>query len=120
MVVLGLLLILLGAAAILAAIFLSEGTASLLGSDLSALTIFLVGVGTGAAVIWGYTLLKWGTRRGLARRRERRELNRLSEKLDRVEAERRDTSADAPPDTRAETRPDTRPGPGDTPPSRGA
>ena len=71
MVVLGLLLILLGAAAVLAALFLSEGTASLLGSDLSALSIFLIGVGAGAAIIWGYTILKWGTRRGLARRRER-------------------------------------------------
>jgi hypothetical protein len=110
MVVLGLLLILLGGAAILAAVFLSEGTASLLGSDLSALSIFLIGVGTGAAIIWGYTVLKWGTRRSLAQRRERRELNRLSEKLDRVEADRRTDHGDT----------DTRPDPGDTPPERRA
>ena len=112
MVVLGLLLILLGAAAVLAALFLSEGTASLLGSDLSALSIFLIGVGAGAAIIWGYTILKWGTRRGLARRRERRELNRLSEKLDRVESERRTEHSEGSTDTRADH--------GDTPPERRA
>jgi len=86
MVILGLLLIILGAIAVLSAIFVSEGTAELLGIDMSALAIFLVGVAAGAAILWGFSILKWGTRRGLAQRRERRE---FSERLDEVEAERR-------------------------------
>ena len=57
--------------------------------DLSALTIFLIGVAAGAALIWGFAILKYGTKRELRQRKERRQLNELSEKLDRVEAERR-------------------------------
>lgn len=98
MVILGLLLIIFGAIAILSAVFVSEGTGELLGVDMSSLAIFLVGVAAGAAVLWGYTLLKWGTRRSLAHRRERKELHRLNQ--DRVDAERHsDTST--PPDERA-------------------
>ncbi len=89
MVILGLLLLILGAIAILAAVFLSDGTAELLGADLSALTIFLIGVAAGAALIWGFAILKWGTRRELRARKERKQLDELSQKLDRAEAERR-------------------------------
>ncbi|WP_457208379.1 hypothetical protein [Nocardioides sp. P5_C9_2] len=96
MVILGLLLIILGAIAILSAIFVSEGSGVLLGIDMSTLSIFLVGVAAGAAVLWGYSILKWGTRRGLAHRRERKELTRLNEKLDRVESDRRDEHPTAP------------------------
>ena len=88
MVILGLLLIILGAIAILSAVFVSEGNAELLGIDMSSLSIFLVGVAAGAAVLWGYSILKWGTRRGLEHRRERKKLNELSTKLDEVQAER--------------------------------
>jgi hypothetical protein len=95
MVILGLLLIILGAIAILSAIFVSEGSGELLGIDMSTLSVFLVGVAAGAAVLWGYSILKWGTKRGLAHRRERKELSRLSEKLDQVEGDRRE--GDAPP-----------------------
>jgi hypothetical protein len=94
MVILGLLLIILGAIAILSAIFVSEGSGELLGIDMSSLAIFLVGVAAGAALLWGFAILKWGTRRSLAHRRERKELHRLNEKIDRVESERRD---DNPP-----------------------
>lgn len=96
MVILGLLLIILGAIAILSAVFVSEGSGELLGVDMSSLAIFLVGVAAGAAVLWGYSILKWGTKRGLAHRRERKELNRLSEKLDRVETDRREDNPTAP------------------------
>jgi len=88
MVILGLLLILLGALAIVAALF-SSGSVELLGFDMSALAIFLVGVAAGAAIIWGFSILKYGTKRGLAQRKERKQLDELSQKLDRVEAERR-------------------------------
>jgi hypothetical protein len=96
MVILGLLLIILGAIAILSAIFVSEGSGELLGIDMSSLEIFLVGVAAGAAVLWGYTILKWGTKRGLAHRRERKELTKLNEKLDRVEAEKREDNPTTP------------------------
>ena len=43
--ILGLLLIGVGVVAILSAVFVSEGSAELLGLDLTALGIFLVGVG---------------------------------------------------------------------------
>lgn len=95
MVVLGFLLIILGALAILAGVFLNEGTGELLGADMGSVGIFLVGVAAGALVLWGISILKWGTKRGLARRRENKELSRLSEKLDRVEADRRDDGDDA-------------------------
>ncbi len=89
MVILGLLLIGVGVIAILSAVFVSEGSAQLLGLDLTALGIFLVGVGAGAAVLWGYSILKYGTRRELKARRERKELNELSAKLEHVESERK-------------------------------
>lgn len=98
MVVLGLLLIVLGVIAILAAIFVSEGAGELLGMNLSALGIFLLGVAAGAAVLWGYSLLKWGTKRSLAHRRERKELSELNAKLERAKAESHDDRTD--PETR--------------------
>ena len=55
----------------------------------------LVGVAAGAAILWGFSILKWGTKRGLAHRKERKELTKLNEKLERVEAERRDEHPDS-------------------------
>ena len=90
MVILGLLLILLGVTATLSALFVSgEGTLELLNMDLTAFQIFLVGLVSGAFLLWGFTILKFGTRRELRARRERRELSKLSDKLDRVDQERR-------------------------------
>lgn len=91
MVILGLGLIILGAIAILSAVFVSEpGTGGeLLGFSVTTLESFLVGVAAGAALLWGFAILKWGTRRSLAHRRERKELQALNAKLDRVEAENR-------------------------------
>jgi hypothetical protein len=89
MLILGLLLIAAGVVAIVAAVATASGTAELLGTDLGALTIFLVGVGSGVAVLWGFGITKFGTRRSLQHRRESKRLGELSDKLDRVEAERR-------------------------------
>lgn len=94
MVILGLGLMILGAIAVLSAIFVSKdlpgGGGELLGFDVTTLQAFFVGVAAGAAILWGFSILKWGTRRSLAHRRERKELNKLNEKLERVEAERRE------------------------------
>lgn len=92
MVILGLGLMVLGALVIAAFVFSTTG--ELLGFDISTTEAFFVGVAAGAAILWGFAILKWGTKRELAHRRERKELNRLNEKLDRAEAEdRRDDGA---------------------------
>ena len=96
MVILGLLLIILGAIAVLSALFVStpgEG-GELLGFGVTTLESFLVGVAAGAAILWGFTILKWGTKRGLAQRKERKELHKLSDRLDRAEADRHDIPPD--------------------------
>lgn len=90
MVILGLVLIGLGALAIVAAVFTtSDKSVALLGIDMSPLALFLVGVVAGAFILWGWSILKYGTKRELAQRRERKKLGELSEKLDRVESERK-------------------------------
>ena len=61
---------------------------------MTTLESFFVGVGAGAAILWGFSILKWGTRRGLAHRKERKELHELNKKLERVEAERHDDNPD--------------------------
>ena len=88
--VLGLLLILVGALTVVAAVFTVEGTGvELLGLDLSALALYLLGLASGAAILWGFGLTKWGTKRSLRQRREAKQLSELSEKLDKHEADRR-------------------------------
>jgi hypothetical protein len=92
MVVLGLILILLGALAIVSAVFALDVDASgvsYLGMDVSPLAVFLIGVASAVAILWGLWSVKFGGKRGLARRREQRRLTELSEKLDEVEADRR-------------------------------
>lgn len=104
MVILGLLLMAVGALAIVGGLATARGTAEYLGTEVHALTLFFLGVGATVALLWGFSLSKYGTKRSLQRRRDSRRLNELSEKLDRVEAER----ARAAEDTRVETREDTR------------
>ena len=92
MLLLGMILIALGALAIVAAVFTVEivgGEIELLGVEVSPLALFLIGVGAGAAILWGFGVFKWGTKRGLARRREQKKLTELSEKLDQVDPDRR-------------------------------
>ena len=88
MLLLGLILIAVGGLAIVAAVFtaeLNDGKIEYLGQDLSALALFLVGVGAGVAVLWGFSIFKWGTKRGWARRKEHKKMEELSEKLGRVD-----------------------------------
>ncbi|MBZ5739107.1 hypothetical protein [Nocardioides mangrovi] len=88
--VLGLILIALGALAIIAAVGTVDGSTELLGVGIGDLTLFLIGVGSGVALLLGFSLTKWGTKRSLRHRRESKRLGELSEKLDRQEAERRE------------------------------
>ena len=93
MLILGLLLIGGGAVLIAAAVLTAEVTSSgkleLLNTEVGAITLFLLGVGAGVAILWGLTITKFGAKRQLAQRRENQKLTELSAKLDRAEAERR-------------------------------
>ncbi|MFT4286769.1 hypothetical protein [Nocardioides sp.] len=88
MLVLGLVLMVLGVLALLAGIFTPGGDASLLGLELGTTSVFLVGVFSGVAILWGFSIAKYGGKRELRHRREQKRLNELSEKLEQVEADR--------------------------------
>ena len=90
MFIVGLLLVLLGALAIVAALFGSgEGTVEFLNMDLNAFAIFAIGLGSGVAILWGYTIAKFGVKRSMQHRRESKQLQELSEKLDKVDEDKR-------------------------------
>lgn len=85
MVVLGLILLAAGVATIVAGVLTAEnavGVVQVLGVDVGALTLFLLGLASGVAVLLGLVLIRVGTRRSLQARREHK-------KLDAVESERR-------------------------------
>ena len=88
MLILGLLLVALGALAIIVALFEATGDVSVFGNDLTAATVFIFGVGAGVAILFGISVIKFGTKRSLQRRRESKELQELSHKLEKAEAER--------------------------------
>ena len=43
----------------------------------------------GVAVLWGYSISKFGVKRSMRHRRESKQLEELSEKLDRVDEDKR-------------------------------
>jgi uncharacterized membrane protein len=101
MLILGLVVIGLGAALIVAAVFtadVSGGQLEIVGTEVGAVTLFVLGVAAGIAILFGFSLTKYGARRSLRQRREHQRLNELSEKLNRVEAERRGNEDDHPTD----------------------
>ena len=93
MIVLGVLLIAGGLLAIAAAVLSTSGSASFLGADLGATTIFFLGLAAGLAVVWGYSITKLGARRSWRLRRENRHLRQLNES----NAQRGPTGDDAAP-----------------------
>lgn len=92
MLILGLLLIVVGAAVILAGLLgtdvSSTGTIDVLGIDVSAETLFVLGILAAVAVLWGLWITKYGAQREWRQRREQKDLDQLSEKLDRAESGR--------------------------------
>ena len=90
MLVLGLVLLVVGALVLLAGIFTAgdSGNASLLGIHLGATTVFLLGVFSGVAILWGLSLTRYGGKRRLRQRKEQRRLQGLAAKLERIESER--------------------------------
>ena len=92
MVILGLILIALGALAIVCGLFtarIDDGNLQLLGQDISPVALFLIGVGSAVAIWWGLWIFKAGTKRSWARRKEHKRLEDLSQKLDDVDDRRR-------------------------------
>ena len=92
MVILGLLLIVVGALAIVCGVFTSEveGTQlQFLGQDIGPVALFLVGVGSAVLIWWGLWILKSGSKRSWAKRKEQKRLEKLSDQLDDVDASRR-------------------------------
>lgn len=102
MLILGLLLIVAGAGLVLAGVFTAELTSSgkleLLGIEMGATTLFLLGVAAAVAILWGLWITKFGARRGLRQRKEKRKLEELSDKLDRTGTGRRRDLDDDDPD----------------------
>jgi hypothetical protein len=92
MLILGLILIVLGALAIVCGLFATEidGTnLQFLGQDISPAALFLIGVGSAVAIWWGLWIFKAGSKRSWARRKEQKRLQELSQKLDNVDEQRR-------------------------------
>lgn len=80
MVVLGILLILLGAGAVLAALFASDGSVTVLGFSLTAFEAFLAGVIAAVCVLLGLWVMTYGAKRRYRLRQERKELARRAAK----------------------------------------
>lgn len=96
MVVFGLVLIALGAVVIVLGLFTSEvkfedneATVEIANVNLSTEGLFLAGVIAAALVLVGLWAVKLGAKMGWKHRKEQKRLNELSEKLDKVELERR-------------------------------
>ena len=98
MLLLGLILIGAGALVIVSTVFTAELDGSnleVLGLGVSPLALFLLGVGSGLAILWGFGILKYGTKRSLRQRRESKQLEELSEKLEVADRDRHRDSDDA-------------------------
>ncbi|HET6937489.1 MAG TPA: hypothetical protein VFI19_02740 [Nocardioides sp.] len=92
MVMLGLILIAVGALAIVCGLFATEidsGQVQFLGQEVSPAVLFLIGVGAAVAIWWGLWLVKSGSKRSWARRKEQKRLQELSAKLDDVDERKR-------------------------------
>lgn len=97
MVILGLVVLLVGAILVLVGLFATgydlndsgRTVVAIFKNDTTPEVVFLLGVGSGLLVVLGLWLMKAGAKQGWKRRKEHKRLNELSQKLDDVEAERR-------------------------------
>ncbi len=96
MVILGLVLVGVGALLVVLGLFTSDvrfeddqGSVEFANIELTTEALFLVGVAAAALILVGLWAIKLGAKQGWRHRKEQRRLSELSEKLDRVEAERR-------------------------------
>ena len=85
MLLLGLLLIALAIAAVVAAIFATDSSElSYLGFDVSPLVLFLIGVGTVVALGTGLRLSRFVVKRDVRRRKESRRLAKEAEQQEKA------------------------------------
>jgi hypothetical protein len=94
MLILGLLLLVLGVVALLVSYFgasidNTHRSAEIMNIDVSAGTLVLWGAVSAALIVGGLWSMKVGAKQGWRRRQEHKRLTELSEKLDRVETDRR-------------------------------
>jgi type VI protein secretion system component VasK len=92
MVIVGLILVVLGGLAIVCGLFTSgfdDGKLQFLSFDVSPAALFVIGVASAVAIWWGLWILKSGSKRSWARRKEQKRLEKLSSQLDDVDANRR-------------------------------
>lgn len=102
MVILGLILVGVGAVLVVLGLFTSgvkfeddQGSVEFANIELTTEALFLVGVAAAALILVGLWAMKIGAKQGWRHRKEQKRLNELSEKLEKVEAERRaETDAD--------------------------
>ncbi|MEP9384545.1 hypothetical protein [Nocardioides sp. KR10-350] len=87
MLVLGLVLIAFAVLAVCAGLFGAGdvGDASLIGIHLGATAVFLVGFVAGVALLFGFSLTKWGGKRQFRQARERRRLEGIAQKVEQTE-----------------------------------
>ena len=96
MVIFGLVLVALGAVIVVLGLFTSEvkfedneATVEIANVNLSTEGLFLAGVIAAALILVGLWAIKLGAKMGWKHRKEQKRLNELSEKLDKVELDRR-------------------------------
>jgi len=100
MFILGLVLIVVGAIAILGAVTSTSGSVDFLGFDgVSGVVIFFIGLGSGIAILLGLSVIRYGAKRSLQRRRENKRLTELSGQLDRVDRDNRNRDDEDRPTT---------------------
>ncbi len=96
MVVFGLVLVVLGAVIVVLGLFTSdvkfednEATVEIANVNLSTEGLFLAGIIAAALILVGLWAVKLGAKMNWKQRKEQKRLNVLSEKLDKVELDRR-------------------------------
>lgn len=92
MLLLGLIIIAVGAVLVIGGVFASDVSGdqvSFMGIDVNPTTLFLLGVVGGGCILFGLSVTKFGARRELKQRKEQKKMDELAEKLDRAEAGRR-------------------------------
>ncbi len=101
MVILGLVLLVVGAVIVLLGLFTSEvkfedneATVEIANVNLSTEGLFLAGVIAAALIIVGLWTIKLGAKMGWKHRKEQKRLHELSDKLERAESDRRRDDGD--------------------------
>ena len=103
MLILGLVIIAVGAILVIGGLFATEMKGSdieFFGIGVTPTAFFLIGLLAGLFILFGLSVTKWGAKRELKQRKEQKKMDELSEKLDRAEAGRR-RDIDDDPDQRS-------------------